>query len=467
MRRRMVPVLLAALGAVVLAAASPAPPPADLVIRGGAVYTVDDARSWAEAVAVSGGKIVFVGTDAGAKTWIGPKTRVLDASGKMVLPAFHDAHVHPVSGGVEALECDLNGAPTPAAVLERVKAYAAAHPVVAMDPRGRLGADRSFPTPIRRKRSSTRSCPIGPFTCRRPTATRSGSTRRRSQLAGVTKATPDPPYGRIERDPETGEPTGTLREDAADLVAKLLPKHTAKDYADGLREGLRIANRFGLTSLVEASASEEDLEAYRTLESPRRTLGARRRVAPLRHGQGPRGGAAPRRPAPEVRRPAPPDERRQDLRRRRPRDAHGRGPRALPRVPGRPRQGEPRAGGVRRARDGPRPGRLPDPRPRDRRPRDPDVARCDRGRAPRQRGPGRAAPPRAHRAHRAGGHPALPAARRHRELSAVLGQRRQVPHRADRAQARPRAVALALPDPERRRLRRRSSPSAATGASRR
>ena len=265
MRRRMVPILLAALGAVVLAA-SPAPPPADLVIRGGAVYTVDDARSWAEAVAVSGGKIVFVGTDSGAKAWIGPKTRVLDASGKMVLPAFHDAHVHPVSGGVEALECDLNGAPTPAAVLERVRAYAAAHPSSPWI-RGGGWELTLFPDANPSKALLDAIVPDRPVYLSATDGHSVWVNSKALQLAGVTKATPDPPYGRIERDPETGEPTGTLREDAADLVSKFLPKHTAKDYADGLREGLRIANRFGLTSLVEASASEEDLEAYRTLES--------------------------------------------------------------------------------------------------------------------------------------------------------------------------------------------------------
>jgi predicted amidohydrolase YtcJ len=81
----------------------------------------------------------------------------------------------------------------------------------------------------------------------------------------VTKTTPDPPYGRIERD-AAGQPSGTLREDAADLVAKHLPKRSPKEFADGLAEGLRIANSLGLTSLVEASASEEDLEAYAALD---------------------------------------------------------------------------------------------------------------------------------------------------------------------------------------------------------
>ena len=93
--------LAAVLGAFVLGAGTPnaAPPaPADLVFRHGGVYTVDGPRTWAEAVAVSGGRIVFVGTDAAAAAWIGPSTRVVDLSGKMLLPAFHDSHVHPRDG---------------------------------------------------------------------------------------------------------------------------------------------------------------------------------------------------------------------------------------------------------------------------------------------------------------------------------------------------------------------------------
>src|SRR5688572_14010930 len=94
--------------ALVALAAAAAPAPADVVLTGAAVYTMDAARSWAEAVAVQDGHIVFVGTAKGARPWIGPRTRVLDLRGRMVLPGFHDAHVHPVSGGVELAQCNLN-----------------------------------------------------------------------------------------------------------------------------------------------------------------------------------------------------------------------------------------------------------------------------------------------------------------------------------------------------------------------
>ncbi len=243
----------------------PAPAPADLVLRGAAVYTVDGARSWAEAVAVTKGRIVFVGANASASPWIAGSTKVLDLAGKMVLPAFHDAHVHPVSGGVEALECNLNGLPTQAAILEKIKSYAAANPKLPWIRGG--GWDLTiFPEGNPSKALLDSVVPDSPAYLSASDRHTAWVNTKALKLAGVKKATPDPPYGRIERD-AAGQPSGTLREDAADLVAKHLPKRSAKEYVDGLAEALRIANSLGLTSLVEASASEEDLEAYAALDA--------------------------------------------------------------------------------------------------------------------------------------------------------------------------------------------------------
>jgi len=86
------------------------------------------------------------------------------------------------------------------------------------------------------------------------------------RLAGVTAATPDPPGGRIERDARTGEPTGTLRESAADLVEKHIPPLGPEAYRAGLLRAQALANRFGITSIIEASASKEILDAYADLD---------------------------------------------------------------------------------------------------------------------------------------------------------------------------------------------------------
>jgi predicted amidohydrolase YtcJ len=233
---------------------------ADLVFRNGAVYTVDATRRWAEAVAVANGRIVFVGRDADAARWIGARTRVVDLAGRMLLPTFHDSHVHPIDGGMDALEIDLHGLATPAEVLARVRDYAVAHPNAAWV-RGSGWELPTFPNANPTKDLLDRIVPDRPVFLYAMDGHSAWVNSKALAIAGVTKDTPDPPHGRIERD-AAGEPSGALREDATGLVSRYLPKRTAKDRADGLAQALRIANGFGLTSLQEANASEEDLAAY-------------------------------------------------------------------------------------------------------------------------------------------------------------------------------------------------------------
>jgi imidazolonepropionase-like amidohydrolase len=87
---------------------------ADLVLQDGAIYTVNPDRSWQQAVAIRDGRIVYVGSDQGVVAFTGPETRVVDLRGRMVLPGLQDVHIHPISGGIEASSCDLNGLQTAA-----------------------------------------------------------------------------------------------------------------------------------------------------------------------------------------------------------------------------------------------------------------------------------------------------------------------------------------------------------------
>ena len=155
--------------------------PADLVLKNGAVYTMDASRSWAEAVAVRGGRIAYVGTSEGARAFTGPSTRVVDLAGKMVLPAFHDAHVHPVSGGMELAQCNLNGLDSKEKVFEAIRKYARSASEGAVGPGGRLGPAPLSRRAIRHGRSSTRSCRTVRRCSPPPTATLPGRTRRRSR----------------------------------------------------------------------------------------------------------------------------------------------------------------------------------------------------------------------------------------------------------------------------------------------
>lgn len=238
--------------------------PAELVLRGADVYTMDAARSWAAAVAVRDGRIAYVGPDAGVEQWIGPGTRVLELAGRMVLPGFHDTHVHPISGGVERTQCDLNEADTRQAVLDAIRACAAD----LEEGEWLVGGGWDLPIfPGGIARAATLDSIVGD----RPAYL--GSSDGHSawvsagalRIAGVDASTPDPPEGRIDRN-AAGAPIGTLRESAMDLVARHLPELTVGERLDGLRIALADANRFGITSLVEASAGEAALEAYRAAD---------------------------------------------------------------------------------------------------------------------------------------------------------------------------------------------------------
>jgi predicted amidohydrolase YtcJ len=258
---------LAAAVALVLVSAcvahAPGHPAADLVLRGGRIYTLDDARSWAQAIAVDEGKIVFVGSDDDARALVGPRTRIVELRGRMVLPGFQDSHVHPVTGGIELSQCDLNGLLTAEAVFERVRSCAATKG------EGEWVVGGGWDLPLFPGANPQRAA-LDETVADRPVYLSSADghsawvNSKALEAAGVDATTPDPPNGRVERD-RKGEPSGTLRESAMSLVARHLPKLTREDYVEGLRRGLAMANRFGITSFVEADAHDDVLDAYDAL----------------------------------------------------------------------------------------------------------------------------------------------------------------------------------------------------------
>jgi predicted amidohydrolase YtcJ len=214
---------------------------------------------------VAGGRIVYGGDRAGALRLRGDATRVVDLGGRMVLPAFQDSHIHLISGGVELGLCDLNGLRTKGEVLARIREYAAAHPDAAWITGG--GWDLPlFPQANPRKEDLDAVVPDRPAVISSADGHSAWANSRALALAGVTAATPDPAGGRIERDPRSGEPSGTLRESAAGLVDRLVPDLRPEDYVRGLKAGQALANRNGIASIVEASAGPSLLDAYAALD---------------------------------------------------------------------------------------------------------------------------------------------------------------------------------------------------------
>ena len=223
---------------------------ADLAFVNGAVHTVDAARSRAQAVAVKGGQIVAVGSDDAIGEHLGPRTEVFDLNGRMLLPGFQDAHVHPVSGGVDRLQCDLHDLHSREDYLLRVKAYAAEHPEREWILGGGWSMD-VFPggTPTKDLLDAVVPDRIVFLPNRDGHSTWVNS--RALEVAGITAATLDPADGRIERD-ETGEPSGALHEGAADLVGRLAPEPTPDEVYEGLLEGQRYLHSLGITAWQDA-----------------------------------------------------------------------------------------------------------------------------------------------------------------------------------------------------------------------
>ena len=222
---------------------------------------MNEALPWAEGVAVGGGKIIYVGDSRGVEKLKSPAPKVIDLAGKMVLPGFHDSHIHLVSGGIELGQCNLSGLGTNEEIFAKIREYATEHPEKKWIVGG--GWDLPiFPEANPLKEELDKLVPDQPTYLTAADGHSAWVNSRALEIAGITASTPDPENGRIEHQAKTGEPSGTLRESAAELVAQHIPGATAEESLNGLREGLALANRFGITSVLEASADEKILEAY-------------------------------------------------------------------------------------------------------------------------------------------------------------------------------------------------------------
>ncbi|MFI8634015.1 amidohydrolase [Microbacterium sp. NPDC077663] len=221
---------------------------ADLVSTGGPVFTADTVRSRASAVAVSGSRIVAVGHDL--SDLIGPRTEVVDLAGRLLVPGFQDAHVHPVSGGLELLRCDLGEGTAEAEYLATIAEYAASHP----DEEWILGggwAMSAFPGGTPTAAVLDRVLPDRPAFLPNRDGHGAWVNSAALRLAGIDRDTPDPDDGRIERDAD-GHPTGTLHEGAMSLVNRLIDDPSPAFLREALLAGQRYLHSFGITAWQDA-----------------------------------------------------------------------------------------------------------------------------------------------------------------------------------------------------------------------
>ena len=224
---------------------------ADLLFTGGPVLTPEGRT--ATAVAVSGDRIVAVGRDE-VLDLAGPRTEVVHLAGRLLLPGFQDAHVHPLPAGLELTRCDLTGTRTAAETVAAVRAYADAHPELEWITGGGWSME-AFEGGVPTRELLDAVVPDRPVYL--PNRDHHGAwvNSRALELAGITRDTADPADGRIERD-GSGEPVGTLQEGAMQLVGRLTPPAGAGDRLAALLHAQRHLHALGITAWQDALVGE-------------------------------------------------------------------------------------------------------------------------------------------------------------------------------------------------------------------
>jgi predicted amidohydrolase YtcJ len=236
----------------------------NLMFISGSVYTVDKNRTWAQAVAIAGDQIVFVGSNKGAEAYLGSETVVIDLGGKMVLPGFVDAHAHPSHamdfvGNISLYLLDSLGEYEKA-----IAEFVESHPDAEFY-RGSGWADTLFPNFGPTKEILDAIIPDRPIAIVSYDGHSMWVNSVTLERAQITKDTPDPDGGRIERDPETGQPSGTLRETAFKLIKRVIPDHSIEERKKALLTYQEMANRAGITMSHDAMLDAQAIAAFNAL----------------------------------------------------------------------------------------------------------------------------------------------------------------------------------------------------------
>jgi predicted amidohydrolase YtcJ len=238
-----------------------------LVLHHGKIVTVDPGFRIAEALAVKGGRILAVGSNAEILALAGPETQRLDLGGKTVLPGLIDSHTHPVGAAMYEFDHPVPDMETIADVLAYVKSRAEALP-----PGEWISVSQVFITRLKEQRYPTRE-ELDRVAPKHPVVFRTGPDASLNSLAlklsGIDRnfRITDGKPGRIERDPKTGEPTGIVRSAARFIKVRPSGKQPAsEDYLARLKMLLADYNSVGITSIVDGDASDQEVELYRQLK---------------------------------------------------------------------------------------------------------------------------------------------------------------------------------------------------------
>ncbi|MEV2210576.1 amidohydrolase [Streptomyces sp. NPDC050997] len=237
---------------------------ADLVMTGARVRL--GRGLWAGAVAIRRGRIVALGNDASSvRHLIGRRTRVIHAPGGMVIPGFQDSHIHAPFAGRERLRLDLHIMTGRHAYLDAIASYAATHPSEPWILGGGWSTDH-FSGGIPRKEDLDAVVPDRPVFLFNRDLHRAWVNSRALEAAGITRDTPDPADGRIERDPVTGDPSGMLHEGAAYRVNdRIVPSPTRQEWEAAILHAQNYLHSLGVTGWQDAWVTADTQAAYEAL----------------------------------------------------------------------------------------------------------------------------------------------------------------------------------------------------------
>lgn len=243
--------------------------PADRVLTNGKIYTVAGPNTWAQALAIRGGKIVAVGSKRDVKPFIGGKTKVTNLKGRMVMPGLQDGHSHPIPGGEGLSACGLDYLSLTVEQL-RGRIQECLDSSSEKEPDGWLevgawNAEQALPAgTIVTKEALEGLDTQRPILLQNSDGHKSLVNQRGLELAGINDSTANPPGGVIDRDAE-GHATGLLFEGAQNLARKLIPSASFQDQLGFARVALQAMNREGLTSALDANGGGSALKIYETL----------------------------------------------------------------------------------------------------------------------------------------------------------------------------------------------------------
>lgn len=256
--------LVTALALLAPVVSGPQQEPADLVFTNGKVYTANDKQARADAVAIKGNKIVFVGNGGGAKRFTGPNTKVIDLRGATVLPGLTDAHMHLAGVGEREMTLNLEGTKSLEEFLARVKTrvdQARAGQWVT----GRGWIETFWKPPVFPTRQDLDAiAPNNPVVLQRADGHASIANSAALRLAGITRDTRPPAGGAINKD-ASGEPTGMLIDRAQGLVGRLVPPDTDAEQDQQIVKGVQREVELGWTQIQDAHGTWADVERMRRL----------------------------------------------------------------------------------------------------------------------------------------------------------------------------------------------------------